>query len=143
MCPEVGELIASYEHLVHVLQGLAFFRKEDERDDHTFCDSSKPWPLLKIWADHTKAEIKEMTKRGELVGRAAEGQMVQATKAFPMTRGNASGSGSVWPLDYDDLTGLNWVNVQLQPKSLVLDFQKCVLDVRSCSIALAAYISLD
>lgn len=120
---------------------LSFARKTSATTTRSATVQSRP--LLKIWADHTKAEIKEMTKRGELVGRAAEGQMVQATKACPMTRGNVSGSGSVWPLDYDDLTGLNWVNVQLQPKSLVLDFQKCVLDVRSCSIALAAYISLD
>ncbi|KZV80410.1 hypothetical protein EXIGLDRAFT_845539 [Exidia glandulosa HHB12029] len=129
MCPEGGELIASYEYIVHVLLCLAFWRRKDERPDHTFAPSICGWVLRAIWADLTRAERDRRISLGTASQRAIDylPEIVEPLTSLP--RGNAHDRGSVWPPQFPTLDGFVFRNVHYSPRSLILDFTVCALNM--------------
>lgn len=131
MCPEGGEIIASYEHIIHVLRGLAFFKKDDVLEDgHTFRDSSDGWPLQGIWADYTQDEHDTLVAAGPVSHRVEQRLVMKVQPLESLPRGNGNDRGTVWPLQFPSLDGLVFKNVFISAKSIVFDFTTCVLDVR-------------
>ncbi|KZV92061.1 hypothetical protein EXIGLDRAFT_693095 [Exidia glandulosa HHB12029] len=118
MCPEGGELIVSHAHLLAVLDVLSFRR------------NSSGWPLVGIWANHTKAEREAIGQLGPPPECIARKQAVKLESWEALERGTLHDRGTVWPLDFKSLDGMELVDIHLSAKSLMLDFKKCVLDVR-------------
>ncbi|KZV82306.1 hypothetical protein EXIGLDRAFT_702734 [Exidia glandulosa HHB12029] len=136
MSPEGGEVTASYFHIATMFCWLGLWKPEDAIDGYTYRDSSDPWPVLGLWADHTKSERQELSRLGPLPERISKNQAVQVQPPEPdeagpklWARGNMNDRGSVWPLDIKSLHELELLNVHLSAKSLVFNFKECYLEM--------------